>query len=34
VPEVLVHGSQYAVVRPRKTYEELIGLDKIPAWLS
>ncbi len=34
VPEVLVHGSQYAVVRPRKTYEELIDLDKIPAWLS
>lgn len=34
VPEVLVHGSQYAVVRPRGTYEELIGLDKIPAWLS
>ncbi|QBR70232.1 diaminopimelate decarboxylase [Beijerinckiaceae bacterium] len=34
VPEVLVHGSQYAVVRPRGTYEELIGLDKIPAWLG
>ena len=34
VPEVLVNGGQYAVVRPRGTYEELIGLDKIPAWLS
>jgi diaminopimelate decarboxylase len=34
VPEVLVNGSQYALVRPRGTYEELIGLDKIPAWLS
>ncbi|HTV31574.1 MAG TPA: diaminopimelate decarboxylase [Methylocella sp.] len=34
VPEVLVHGSQYAVVRPRSTYEELIGLDKLPDWLS
>jgi diaminopimelate decarboxylase len=34
VPEVLVNGSQYAVVRPRGTYEELIGLDKLPAWLS
>jgi diaminopimelate decarboxylase len=34
VPEVLVNGSQYAIVRPRGTYEELIGLDKIPAWLS
>ena len=34
VPEVLVNGSQYAVVRPRGTYEDLIGLDKLPAWLS
>jgi len=33
VPEVLVNGSQYCIIRPRKTYEELIGLDKIPAWL-
>jgi diaminopimelate decarboxylase len=34
VPEVLVRGEQYAVIRPRGTYEELIGLDKIPAWLD
>jgi diaminopimelate decarboxylase len=34
VPEVLVNASQYCIIRPRKTYEELIGLDKIPAWLS
>ncbi|MGH6851722.1 MAG: diaminopimelate decarboxylase [Methylocella sp.] len=34
VPEVLVNGGEYAVVRPRGTYEDLIGLDKIPAWLS
>ena len=34
VPEVLVNGGEYAIVRPRGTYEELIGLDKIPAWLS
>jgi diaminopimelate decarboxylase len=34
VPEVLVNGCQYAIVRPRGTYEELIGLDKLPAWLS
>ena len=33
VPEVLVHGAQWSVVRPRPTYEELIGLDKLPAWL-
>ncbi len=34
VPEVLVNGDQYAVVRPRGTYEDLIGLDKIPAWFG
>ncbi|MCL2453134.1 MAG: diaminopimelate decarboxylase [Alphaproteobacteria bacterium] len=34
VPEVLVQGDEYAVVRPRGTYEELIGLDRLPAWLS
>ena len=34
VPEVLVKGADFHVIRPRKTYEELIGLDSIPAWLS
>lgn len=33
VPEVLVNGNAYAVVRPRQNYEELIGLDVVPAWL-
>ena len=33
VPEVLVSGTEYAVVRPRPTYDALIGLDKLPAWL-
>ena len=33
VPEVMVRGAEYSVVRPRPTYEELIGLDKLPAWL-
>jgi diaminopimelate decarboxylase len=33
VPEVLVEGSRHAIVRPRGTYENLIGLDKIPGWL-
>lgn len=33
VPEVLVKGDQYAVIRPRHSYEELIGLDKVPDWL-
>ena len=34
VPEVLVNGGQYAVVRPRPSYAELIGLDKLPPWLQ
>ena len=33
VPEVLVDGDRFAVVRPRGTYEELIGLDRLPDWL-
>jgi diaminopimelate decarboxylase len=33
VPEVMVSGSEYAVVRPRQTYKELIARDNIPAWL-
>jgi diaminopimelate decarboxylase len=34
VPEVLVNGSEFHVIRPRTTYEELIGLDSVPEWLS
>ncbi|MFL5194190.1 MAG: diaminopimelate decarboxylase [Microvirga sp.] len=34
VPEVLVRGEDHAVVRPRPTYEELIGLDRVPGWLD
>ena len=33
IPEVLVNGAAYSAVRPRGTYDELIGLDKLPAWL-
>jgi diaminopimelate decarboxylase len=32
--EVLVNGGEFAVVRPRQTYGELIGMDKLPAWLA
>ena len=34
VPEVLVKGSDFHAIRPRGTYEELIGLDSAPAWLD
>jgi len=33
VPEVLVHGQQFAVIRPRPTYDEMINRDSIPTWL-
>jgi len=32
VPEVLVKGEDFAVVRPRQSYDELIGLDRLPDW--
>ena len=32
-PETLVKGGEYALVRPRPSYDDLIGLDKIPPWL-
>jgi diaminopimelate decarboxylase len=32
--EVLVKGSEWAVVRPRMSDDELIGLDRIPGWLA
>jgi diaminopimelate decarboxylase len=34
VPEVLVKGGEFHVIRPRRTYEELIGLDSVPDWLA
>ena len=33
IPEVLVHGDQFAVIRARPTYEEMIARDTIPTWL-
>ncbi|MEA2759189.1 MAG: diaminopimelate decarboxylase [Methylobacteriaceae bacterium] len=34
VPEVMVHGSDYAVVRPRPTYDDMIAQDRLPPWLA
>ncbi len=34
VPEVLVDGDRYSVVRPRPSYDDLIGLDRLPPWLA
>ena len=33
VPEVLVRNNTHAIIRPRPTYEEMIALDHVPAWL-
>ena len=32
VPEVLVKDGHWALVRPRQTYEELLGLDQLAPW--
>ena len=34
VPEVLVRGDAFAVIRPRPTYEELLSQDRMPDWLA
>jgi diaminopimelate decarboxylase len=34
VPEVMVNGRDYAVVRPRPSYEDVIALDRMPHWLT
>jgi diaminopimelate decarboxylase len=34
VPEVLVSGSNHAVVRRRPTVEEMLAAEQVPAWLE
>ncbi len=33
VPEVLVKGDQFHIIRPRRSYDELLALDSVPDWL-
>lgn len=33
IPEVMVHGSEWAVIRPRLSYDQILGMDRIPHWL-
>ncbi|SFH13748.1 diaminopimelate decarboxylase [Palleronia marisminoris] len=33
VPEVLVRGDQFAVIRARPTIDEMLGRDRLPGWL-
>jgi diaminopimelate decarboxylase len=32
IAEILVKDARYAVIRPRQTYEDLIGRDRLAAW--
>ena len=34
IPEILVNGRDYAVVRPRPTYEEILAQQQMPGWLG
>jgi diaminopimelate decarboxylase len=33
IPEVLVKGDQFAVIRARPTYDEMLARDTVPVWL-
>ncbi|MEL6678406.1 MAG: diaminopimelate decarboxylase, partial [Pseudomonadota bacterium] len=34
IPEVLVRDDQFAVVRPRPSFDEMLNRDTIPEWLA
>ncbi len=34
IPEVLVHGDQFAVIRARPTFDEMLARDRLPHWLN
>lgn len=34
IPEVLVKGGEFHVIRKRPSYEDLIALDSVPDWLA
>ena len=33
IPEVMVNGSEFAVIRSRPSFDEIINRDTIPEWL-
>lgn len=33
IPEVMVNGDKYSIIRERPSYDDIINLDKIPDWL-
>ena len=34
IPEVLVDGDQFAVIRPRPTFDEMLNRAKLPEWMQ
>jgi len=34
IPEILVHGDQFAVIRARPSFDEMLNRDTIPEWLA
>ncbi len=34
IPEVLVHGDQFAVIRQRPSFDEMINRDTLPSWMT
>ena len=34
VPEVLVRGDGYAVVRPRQSHDDMLAAERLPEWLA
>lgn len=33
-PEVLVRGDEFAIIRPRPSYEAMLAVDTLPPWLA
>jgi diaminopimelate decarboxylase len=33
IPELLVDGDRFAVIRPRPSIAELIAMDRVPDWI-
>ncbi|MGH7074499.1 MAG: diaminopimelate decarboxylase, partial [Stellaceae bacterium] len=34
VPEVLVRGAEFAIIRPRPTYDDMLAQERLPPWLK
>jgi diaminopimelate decarboxylase len=34
VPEVMVQGDRFAIVRRRPTFEEVLSTEQVPGWLG